>query len=551
MPDTPFRIEFLKKLHLFRGLSNEELAAVAEELREKTFTESEVVFAEGTVADSFFLIFEGRVDISRLVKNKPVKIGSLVKGDYFGEQGLLRGKNRNATITADQGTIVLFLYRVQFEQLLTKVQGLHHNFDIMMASRKLANELHFNWLAENEIIYFLARKHQFLLVRALVLPALILIPAFGLLASAYLLLSAAIGLVGGFLLIVDLAWAGWRYLDWGNDFYIVTNQRVVWLEKVIGLYDSRVEAGIGTILSVNTETGFWERVFDFGTVVVRTYTGQIRLDFVRHPKQAAAMIEEYQNRAKDVGRMADQETMKQAIRNKIEPPKPVPPPPPPPAPKKPAKKLFSLQAWWKNAFRMRTEDGSTITYHKHVFVFFRNASPYMAGFFIALSSFLIWPLVMGYIMPLWLVMLVLFGMFVLFFVVAYEYVDWKNDIYQVTVDQIIDVTRSPFGTEDRKAAPLENILSTEYKRRGFIGMALNFGSVTIMVGGAQYKFEDVVDPPSVQLDIVRRQQGRLAKKRETEIAGERDRMAEWLAMYHRTIAEIDREKNQSRPANPE
>ncbi len=551
MPDTPFRIEFLKKLHLFRGLSNEELAAVAEELREKTFTESEVVFAEGTVADSFFLIFEGRVDISRLVKNKPVKIGSLVKGDYFGEQGLLRGKNRNATITADQGTIVLFLYRVQFEQLLTKVQGLHHNFDIMMASRKLANELHFNWLAENEIIYFLARKHQFLLVRALVLPALILIPAFGLLASAYLLLSAAIGLVGGFLLIVDLAWAGWRYLDWGNDFYIVTNQRVVWLEKVIGLYDSRVEAGIGTILSVNTETGFWERVFDFGTVVVRTYTGQIRLDFVRHPKQAAAMIEEYQNRAKDVGRMADQETMKQAIRNKIEPPKPVPPPPPPPAPKKPAKKLFSLQAWWKNAFRMRTEDGSTITYHKHVFVFFRNASPYMAGFFIALSSFLIWPLVMGYIMPLWLVMLVLFGMFVLFFVVAYEYVDWKNDIYQVTVDQIIDVTRSPFGTEDRKAAPLENILSTEYKRRGFIGMALNFGSVTIMVGGAQYKFEDVVDPPSVQLDIVRRQQGRLAKKRETEIAGERDRMAEWLAMYHRTMAEIDREKNQSRPANPE
>ena len=57
--------------------------------------------------------------------------------------------------------------------------------------------------------------------------------------------------------------------------------------------------------------------------------------------------------------------------------------------------------------------------------------------------------------------------------------------------------------------------------------------------------------PSVQLDIVRRQQGRLAKKRETEIAGERDRMAEWLAMYHRTMAEIDREKNQSRPANPE
>ena len=25
----------------------------------------------------------------------------------------------------------------------------------------------------------------------------------------------------------------WFGLDWGNDFYIVTNQRVIWLEKVI------------------------------------------------------------------------------------------------------------------------------------------------------------------------------------------------------------------------------------------------------------------------------------------------------------------------------
>ena len=135
---------------------------------------------------------------------------------------------------------------------------------------------------------------------------------------------------------------------------------------------------------------------------------------------------------------------------------------------------------------------------------------------------------------------------VLFGFMAYQYLDWKNDIYQVTAEQIIDVSRKPFGTEDRKAAPLENILSTEYKRTGIIGMLFNFGTVFIMVGGAKFDFSDVADPPSVQQDIIRRQQGRQQKKRDTESFAERERMSEWLAMYHRTMDEVNREKDQSR-----
>jgi hypothetical protein len=51
----------------------------------------------------------------------------------------------------------------------------------------------------------------------------------------------------------------------------------------------------------------------------------------------------------------------------------------------------------------------------------------------------------------------------------------------------------------------------------------------------------------VQQDIVRRQAGRLAKKREVDGAADRDRMAEWLAVYYRTIDEINRAKDQSGP----
>jgi len=80
---------------------------------------------------------------------------------------------------------------------------------------------------------------------------------------------------------------------------------------------------------------------------------------------------------------------------------------------------------------------------------------------------------------------------ILFLWLLYDYVDWHNDIYQVTPDQILDIERKPFGTEDKKAAPLENILSIEYERIGFLGLLFNFGTVLIKVGTTTFTFDHV------------------------------------------------------------
>ena len=76
-------------------------------------------------------------------------------------------------------------------------------------------------------------------------------------------------------MILGFIWGIWNLLDWGNDYYIVTNQRVIWLERVIGLYESRQEAPLRTVLSVGMESDQLGRIFGFGDVIVRTYTGQI------------------------------------------------------------------------------------------------------------------------------------------------------------------------------------------------------------------------------------------------------------------------------------
>jgi hypothetical protein len=553
MPDISARVAFLKQSHLFRGVSDKDLAAVAEIMKENTYTAQEMIFSEGSPADSFYMIYRGRIHLTRRAKDRSLNVATLFPGDYFGERGLLKGGIRNATARAEPDTTLLILYRTEFKKLLNRMPNLWNNFDLMMDSRQLASELNFAWLAENEVIYFLARKHYVVLLRMLVWPLLGLFFAFGLLGLGLTLEDTPSGLpiglaaagLGGFLLVIVAAWAVWLYLDWSNDFYIVTNQRVVYLEKVIGLYDNRQEAPMSTILSVNTESDYWGRqLFDYGTVIVRTFVGQIRMTYVRHPLQAAAMIEEYWNRTKQVARKMDEESIKNTIRNKLGMPKASPPAPPPPPPAPPIKESY-FHKMWRESFALRKEDGGTVTYHKHWFVLIRDTLPQIGGMLLTIAALIAYPFLLGP-MPAWLIFILfttLMGLALWWF---YGYEDWKNDLYQVTPEQIIDVYKKPFGMEDRKAAPLDGILSTEYKRNGIIEILLNFGTVYIMVGGAHFDFEDVADPPTVQQDIVRRLQVRLQKKKESEVAGERERMAEWLAYYYKTLKEIEEERRQTR-----
>ena len=554
MPDNPVRAAFLKKLHLFRGLNDAQLASVAEAMQEQTFSEPDTVFVEGTITDTFFIVFNGSVDIFRTTKDKETKISSLFKGDYFGEQSLLTNRTHNATVRAHQGTVLLKLYRDKFKELLKKIPDLKPNFETMMNSRQLARQMHFNWLNENEVIYFLSRKHEFMMYKGIAGPIFASIIILSVVGLAVLFQSVALAGASAFFLVLALVWGLWQYIDWGNDFYIVTNQRVVWIEKMIAMYDSRDEAPMSTILSINTETDEIGRIFNYGTVVVRTYTGEIRMKYAPRPKQAAAMIEEYWLRSKDVSRQNDEEIMKNAIRKKLGVAPPAAPAAPPPAAKPSAPKTAgdAISSSIKERLSVRTEVGGVVTYHKHWFVLVRHVT---LQTLIILGLIAFYPLWFFYLsdqaMPVWLASIVALAILVCIGWWAYGFIDWSNDIYQVTPDQIVDIYRIPFGEEDRKAAPLENILSSQYKRSGFFGLLFNYGTVFIQVGGENFDFRDVVDPPSVQKDIVRRMQARLQKKREADTAAERDRMAEWLAMYHRTITEIEKQAGQNRKQNSE
>ena len=551
MITTPQRLECLRRIHLFRELPDEELSVIAGRMREEQFAPGAQVLRQGVEADRFYVIYAGKVSVNRSKGNPPRELARLVEGDYFGEAALLKNRPHPAAIIAQDETLLLTLGREEYDQLVTQIPALRTRFQAAVSSHRLDERFSFSWLEPGEAVFFVNRRHAVELLRSLAGPVLSLIVPGFLLILYTLTVSPFPLYLAVSLLALACLWIIWRVIDWGNDYYIVTNRRVVFLEKVIGLYDSRQEAPLTSILSVNTETDVTGRMLGFGDVIIRTYVGKITFLNVGNPSQVELLVREYWERTKEVSRRTNIDALKQSIRSKLgltpaQPRQELAQPAEIPLYKPGPLRILAL-----NLFKLRYEESGSIIYRKHWFVLFRQT--WLPGLlFLLVASWLGYNLFSG---PL------LIGTFekVLFFFVIltgvwwwYQYVDWSNDIFQVTSDQIFDVDKKPLGRIQKNVAPLDNILSMESRRQGLLQVLFNYGNVYITVGSSTMVFEDVMNPPAVQQDIERRRVARRDRQEQERMLAERDRLAEYFAMYHDSGEEFQAARpDQDAPPGPD
>ncbi len=548
--DIKQRVVFLNRIHIFNGIREDELEGIATKLEEMSLPAQSAIFKRGDKPDGFYLIYKGKTKVTRPNdKGEEETLAILSAGDYFGEEALFENRNRSATLTVEEDALLFFLSRPWFDELVQKYEKLSPNFVVTIKSHKLARANRFKWLGPSEVIYFMARRHVIRLYQKLAYPILLFLIPIALFIWGFIGNAVTPIAVAGIITFINILWIIWLVIDWGNDYYIVTNQRVILLEKVIGVYDSRQEAPLSTLLSVGVETDFLGRQFNFGSVNVRTFVGNIKFEYVDYPEQAADMVREYWERTKSKSTQAQKDAMKNAIRAKIGMPV-IKTKEEPLAPvfdtgnKEAQPSLFWIA--FSNMFKLRQEDGETITYHKHWFVLIQQAWRPLVLFLFLLTLLIIQFIRLaqdplnalferietGGFRTDTAVVTILFFMFLDFLWLGYEYWDWANDIFMVTPDEIMDLDKKPLGTEERRTAQIENILSTEYKRVGLMGNLFNFGTVFITVGGTKLTFQDVLDPANVMSDINRRRMVRLAKKAEDAGNVDRERMATWVAAYH-------------------
>ena len=145
--------EFLRKLDMFNGLSDEELSSVAALCSEGSYRAGDIILNIKDPTENFYLIRSGTVQIITnpdILETKPeladAVMVNLGQGQSFGEMGLVDHGARSATVRAGSDTEVYAINCSQFQELC--FQDTHLGFLVM---RNIAADLSFKLRYRNLI----------------------------------------------------------------------------------------------------------------------------------------------------------------------------------------------------------------------------------------------------------------------------------------------------------------------------------------------------------------------------------------------------------------
>ena len=538
-------IEYLRHVPLFANLSEQRLERVAEIARIESFSRGAHLADAGQPGNAYYYLLAGEAVVRAIHTGGHLRpVAYLHVGDGFGVTSVLLGEPHDTTVVATTELIALVVRR----QDLTALRNADPRFDDELdlppeVSAKLRHGS-LRWLQPGEVVVFFSRRHVWVLVRPFLLTVLGAAVVGALLLALVGSTQVWIALLGSLLFLLPAA--VWQYVDWRNDYYIVSTQRVVRREIVLLVYEARYEAPLNRVQDVMIERHFWGNLLGYGTLIVATAAqsgvGRLVFNYLPEPEAAKVIIFQQMSRAQaQVASRAD-ESVREELRRHLGLITPqelerralvgadTPPAPPHPAKRKGLRRLLPA---------VRLEQDDSITWRKHpVFLLRRWLAPLVVlcvgiVLFIAYVSGAL-PFVT--FTPLGALLGGLAFLLPLAFWFWWEYQDWANDVYIVTPDRIVDVEKKPlFFAENRREARLDRIQNVNLNVPGPIAAILNYGDVNIDTAGTegQFTFTHVVAPHEVQREIMLRVARQRERQQQLESAQRRREMAGWFAAYDR------------------
>jgi CRP-like cAMP-binding protein len=543
LPENENRVEFLKQVLIFNEFTQDELAQVADRLNLEFVQAGEVIFSQDAERDYVYIVVSGEVRATRLEKDGTVTfLANFDSGDTFGEDAMLSKRQRSATITATADTELYYLTETDFNWIRSTFP---HVDPYLIASNRThgtIRRLKIHWLNEEETISLVARRHPISMIVELLVAAflvsltLTLTTVFITFLSdvrAITLLSAG---TAGLITLIGLVAGVWSFFEWRNDYFFITNLRVVWRERILFRSASRQEVPLRAIQSLDVQTpNVFARVIQVGDLVIRTFNSEMRLTDVSYPERMKNMIDAFLLKARRRTIRAEQASIRRTIRSRLGHHEE-----PPPEESSAATLVVQGEKQRLTLFKTRIVEGGIITYRKHWWVFFKGAWQPSLAFLASVPISIGFTVTVFKILGLMGLLGLYFIPFIIFLWWVYQYEDWRNDIYRVTKDRIIDRDKKPFGKESFRSAPIKNIQSVGHEVPNTIGLILNVGNVKINVGDETFTFDGVHDPALVHQDISRRMEELVVKTERDRINQEHDRMATWLEIYHEeTKGEFD------------
>jgi CRP-like cAMP-binding protein len=112
-------MEVLRKVPLFAGLGETDLAAFAELTRERSYPKGSVIVFEDDPGDALFLVAAGQVKVVLIAEDgREVILSVLGEGSFFGEMAVIDEEPRSAHVIAMDDSSLLVLRREDFHARL-------------------------------------------------------------------------------------------------------------------------------------------------------------------------------------------------------------------------------------------------------------------------------------------------------------------------------------------------------------------------------------------------------------------------------------------------
>ncbi|MBW3565802.1 MAG: Crp/Fnr family transcriptional regulator [Acidobacteria bacterium] len=106
---------------LFSDLGAEELKAVANLARSRSFDRGQTVVHADELGDTFCLILSGKVKVAiTSADGKEIILSMLGKGEFFGEMAILEGEPRSAAVVAMEPLEIITIHKDDFLALLER-----------------------------------------------------------------------------------------------------------------------------------------------------------------------------------------------------------------------------------------------------------------------------------------------------------------------------------------------------------------------------------------------------------------------------------------------
>jgi CRP-like cAMP-binding protein/uncharacterized membrane protein YdbT with pleckstrin-like domain len=554
-------LEPLRRVPLFSQLSDHDLQRIALVMGHTQYRRGSTIYREGELSTTFYIIESGRVGLlSRAGTGEDTTVTHLWEGDFFGERSLLTGQPRDTSVQTLDDTRLLYLNRKDFEKLLLELPSIRESLSLEAEAREVMVTQRFPWQRDGEVVITLSRKHVYAFARSLwvlILPLLLLAAAV-LLGRALGWPSGPVYLVATIAVVVALGLAAWQWANWRNDYYAVTNKRVVHREKTILVRETRDEAPLESIQDVSLLTpGITGRVFGFNDLSIQTAGAKGRIVFrtVGNAPWIRDRLFELLERLKSEEKVEQRDVIRHKLQMEmghVDEDAGFPDADataasgPAPSGQGPSSVTAGLPGTLRSYVipQMRTEDSGVVTWRKHWFRLLEKLAAAVILLFIlaqlgaaALLELATPPTSLQGLF--WASLL--FGGALGLFLAWFRYEDWRNDIYQLTDERIIDVEKLPLGLrEERREASLSMIQDIGYEIPGLMANLLDYGNVVIETAGreAVFTFSWVHQPRRVQEEVF----ARMDAFRQRERQSQRERRAEELLDWFATYTELSEEQ---------